>query len=139
MVDAKVVEVHHIQRVIGVEMVGADNAVRHDFFLDDGQQCRCLRAGNDGRVYLPAPFEQAENSDFAGGSPAPPALAYASEIAFVSPGFSGELTARGFRGDEISKPHEERRGRVAVNPGDLRRRAGRGARHKQLDQFSLLP
>ena len=65
MVDPSVMEVGHIQRIVGSESARVDDAVRFPLFLQDGKKRFCLGVRGDRRVDLPTSLQQSEDSHFA--------------------------------------------------------------------------
>ena len=65
MIDAAVVEVEYIERIVSPECVRVDDAVRFPLFLQDGKKRFCLGVRDDCRVDLPTSLQQSEDSHFA--------------------------------------------------------------------------
>ena len=55
VVDAEVVELAHVQRVVASQRVGVDDGVGRDLFLNKGQQGPGFCIGDDGREDSSAP------------------------------------------------------------------------------------
>ena len=138
VVDAHVMEVAHVESVVGLERIGVYDTVGLYLLPDYRQQCRGAGVGDDGSEDFSAPLEQAEDRDLASSSSPPLAFASASEVALVGLDFSAELVAGKFAGYELSKPHEEARCSIAVHPDYFRSSSSGRAYHEQLDKLGLL-
>ena len=57
MIDAALVAVGYIERIVSPECVRVDDAVRFHLFLNDGKKRFCLGVRDDRRVDLATPLQ----------------------------------------------------------------------------------
>jgi len=138
VIDAAVVEVGDIERIVSPECVRIDDAVRFHLLLNDGKKRFRLGVRDDRRVDLPTSLQQAEDSHFA-RRPAP-ALSFsnAAEITLVRLDLAAQSVAWQLARNQLAQMHEKADRGVRLNADDFPRGAGCAARHKMLDQFALL-
>ena len=141
VVDPEVLEVRHIQHIVGLPAVGIYNAVGNDFPLDDRYQRIGPGIWNDLRVDPASTLQQPENRDFSPSTTAPLPLSPSAEIGLVH----FDLAANNQVGlllevisDDLSKSMKIIGRRFAVHTDKGRRATGRRARHKMLNQTILL-
>ena len=68
MVDTTVLEIRYIQHIVSSPAVRIDDAVRDDFILDNGHQCRRSGIRDNLRVDLPLTLQKPEHRDFPSGA-----------------------------------------------------------------------
>ncbi len=93
MIHAHMVKTGNIYCVINSEGIGINNAVRADFFLNDQQHRFGPGIGNDGRIDLAFPLQQAKDGYLARRSATTSSLAHTTEITLVGFYLTGEFVA----------------------------------------------
>ena len=137
MVDAQMMKITDVQRIIGAEGISVHDAVRLHVLADNRQEVVRVRGGDKRGIDLPTPLQQPENHDFARGAPPAPAFASATEITLVGLDFSRQSIARQFTGDELAQPQVEAGRRVAMDSKDLCGRPRRSPSDEQLQKGAL--
>lgn len=84
MVNAIVLELRHIQGIVGTIKVRIDNTIRHHLFSDDGQKSLRFGIRDHLRVDLAAALQNAEDGHLAGSSPASFAFAPAPKVGLIN-------------------------------------------------------
>ena len=138
MIDAAVVEVGYIERIVSPECVRVEDAVRFPLFLNDGKKRFCLGVRDDRRVDLPTSLQQAEDSHFARRPASALSFSNAAEITLVRLDLAAQSLARQLARNQLAQMHEKADRGVRLNADDFRRGAGCAARHKMLHQLTLL-
>lgn len=138
VVDAVVLEVGHVEHVVGAQRVRVDDRVGHDLHVDDGLQRRSLHVRDDLGIDLATAFEQAKHRNLAAGTASALALARPAEVALVDLDLAEEgRCVFTLPGDDLAQPMEVQRCCALVHADQRGRRSGRGAGHKMLYQASL--
>ena len=136
MVDAHVVELTDVQRVVAAEAIGIDHAVRGDFPLDYRHQRGCPGVVDDLGVDLSATLEQAEYNDLTGGTTTTLAFADATKVALVQLNGSVEdfvLHQSQLVGNQLTQLPVVERSSVGLEPKHTGRRTGGHFEHEELD------
>ena len=89
MIHPIVLERRHIQYVVPTPAICIDNAIRLDFFLNDGHERLALCIWNNLCVDLAATFKDSKERDFTGSSPSPFTFSDAAKITFIQFYFFG--------------------------------------------------
>lgn len=137
MVDAQMMKIADVQRIISPKGIGVHDAVRLHMLPDNRQEAVRVRGRDNRGVDLPAPLQQPENHDFARGAPPASAFACSAEITLVGLDFSRQPKAGQFACDELAQPKIEACRRVAMDPNDLRGRSGCSPGNEQLQEGAL--
>jgi hypothetical protein len=128
----------YIERIVGAERIGINDAVRLDLLLKDRPQRLGSGVGDDGGVTFPAPLSKPEDDHVACHAAASFALAHTPEVTLIRLPFATELRARELADEQRAQAHEEADRGVGLNADDLSGRRRRAARHNMLDQLALL-
>ena len=132
------VRLRDIERVVGVERVGVDDAVRLDLFLDDREQSLCSSVRDGRRIDLPATLQQPEKSDFPGGTSTALALPDSAEIVLVRLDLARQLIGRLLACNQDPETLIEANCGVRPNTNDLGCSFRRCSSPKMLNELSLL-
>ena len=122
VVDAGVMEVRHVKRVIAPEAIRVDDAVGQDHALHDGQKCVGAGIGYHHCVDPTSTLEQPEDGYFPGCSASSLAFSDAAKVALID--FNLSLQRGGFfqfLANDFSQPSEEGRGGIAMNTNQFSR------------------
>ena len=138
MIDAAVLAVGYIERIVSPECVRVDDAVRFHFFLNDGKKRFCLGVRDDRRVGLPTSLQQAKDSHFARRPASALSFSNAAEITLVRLDLAAQSVARQLARNPLAQMHEKADHGVRLNADDFCRGAGCAAHHKMLYQLALL-
>ena len=139
VVDPMVMELGHIQHVVGSIGVSVDNTVRLQPLANDPCERRRLGVGDNRGVDMFTTFKQTEDRDLPGSASPPFSFAHAAEVTLVD--FDLTDRKRCFIGklgdDHLAQFVVVQRRRVAVHPNQLGRGPGWNARHELYNQGSL--
>jgi len=135
MIDPYMVEVRDIQRIIALESVRVDDAVRQDHTLHDGEKRRASGVGNHDRVDPSTALQQSENRDFSGSTSATFAFPDPSEVALVDFNLTGKWGCFfHLIGNDFPQPREERSCRVLVYADQLGGSTSRCSRNEVFNE-----
>ena len=139
MIDADMMEVRNVERVIACPGVRIDDAIRQDHAVYDRHQGLGAGIGDHLGVDLAAALEDAEDGDLAGGATTAFALSLATEVTFVGLDLAGQGPSFvQLPGDDLTQTVKEVGRRGFVDADQIGRRAGRHFPDKKLKQPVLV-
>ena len=140
VIDAVMMELRHIKRIIAAIAIRIDNAVRHDFLPNDGHQRVGLGVVNDLRVNAIPAFQDAKNNDLSGSAATTFAFAVATKIRFIQLDFPAKhfFCLQGKLGsNHLPDFMVKQCRRVGLDTHHIRRRSRRYFQNKKLQQTKL--
>ena len=100
-------KVARVERIVGFERIGVNNAPECYFFLDDRQQSIGPFSRDNGSENLTAPLKQAKHGHFTGCSSTSLTFASDSEVTFISLNFHTQLETGKLACNKTTKVHEK--------------------------------
>ena len=119
VIDAPMMKIRNVQRIVRSERVGIDDAVGRHFFFDDRQHRFSLGVRHDGRKDLAATLQKAENGHFSSRTSAALAFTRAAKVAFIGFDLAGQLITWLLTCYQLPQTHEEARGGLYIHARDF--------------------